>query len=93
MATTQQRHAVWTKGNVCEVYSRGEQRWISAKVLDEFSDDDGRWIKVQYERTIKDVRPDHSGLRPTQNGNENDSNELEHSECVSLFLLDRKVKT
>ena len=55
----------WKIGATCEVYSRGQKRWIEAQVVDIFNDDEGRWIKVKYERTVKELSPDHSDLRPS----------------------------
>ena len=32
-------------------------------MVDIFRDDEGRWIKVRYGRTVKELSPDHSDLR------------------------------
>ena len=38
----------WKVGQQCEKYSNSQHKWIKAKVIDIFEDDDGEWVKIKY---------------------------------------------
>ena len=50
-------------GQQCEIYSTLGKCWVKGEVVDIFNDDDGEWVKVKYDRTLKDVPPNNEHIR------------------------------
>ena len=53
----------WKTDQKCEIYSDLGQKWMEAKVIDVFKDDEGEWIKVQYGRIYQDIPSDSPNIR------------------------------
>ena len=60
----------WKQGQKCEIYSRLQRRWIEGEVIDIFEDEEGEWVKVKYERTIKEIPPNDPDIRPIESKKE-----------------------
>ena len=54
------------------IYINLQQKWIEAKVVDLFNDDEGDWVKVRFGRNYKDIRPDSSEIRSKVHLKENE---------------------
>ena len=61
----------WKTGQNCEIYDHAKKQWVDGEVVGVFKDEDGEWVKVQYQhygrrRTVEmtsddpDLRHDHS---------------------------------
>lgn len=62
-AKAPQQMGKWTVGQKCDIYINLQQKWIEARVIDLFNDEEGDWVKVRFGRNYKDIRPDSSEIR------------------------------
>ena len=61
----------WQVGQQCEIYNHAQQKWIKAKVIDIFKDEEGEWVKVKYEGKRVEFPSNSPEIRPFSDENTN----------------------
>ena len=61
--TSEEPKIEWKLGQKCEIYSKLDQKWIEAKVVDVFKDEEGEWVKVRFGRIAMEIPINSSDIR------------------------------
>ena len=57
--------AGWKTGAVCQIYSHSKKKWFSGKIAGIFTDEEGEWLFIRYDKTMcKQVQRYCPDIRP-----------------------------
>ena len=49
-----------------EIYSDGQNKWLNGLIYKIFTDDEGEWLEVRYDKSAKQVQRFCSEIRPSK---------------------------
>jgi len=65
MADENALRASWKTGSPCQIYSNSKKKWFMGEVAQIFTDEEGEWLEVRYDKSMsKQVQRYSSDIRP-----------------------------
>ena len=50
-----QQAVEWKPGSNCDVFERDKMQWEEGEIIESFSDEKGKWVKVKCGKTIREL--------------------------------------
>eukprot|EP01083_Nonionella_stella_P280957 955964_1 len=86
--------AGWKTGANCQIYSNSKKKWFQGEVAQIFTDEEGEWLEVRYDKSMsKQVQRYSSDIRPHPDDLKKKKKIKHKSETATTPFTDQEMKS